>query len=110
MKEVTHSITKPIAVLSENERGYTKEANYVSWNGNDPKLDIREWHPNHERCGKGVTLTYYSASSMTALIAIWTSSSELNQEKLKRTAPRSAVPRASCIRGAQWAPARVAIP
>lgn len=57
MKEVTHSITRPIAVLSENERGYTKEANYVSWNGNDPKLDIREWHPNHERCGKGVTLT-----------------------------------------------------
>ena len=30
----------------------------------------------------------------------------LNQEKLKRTAPRSVVPRAWCIRGAQWAPGR----
>ncbi len=57
MKEITSKITKEIAVLSENDRGYTKEANFVSWNGNNAKLDIREWHPNHERCGKGVTLT-----------------------------------------------------
>ena len=57
MKEITCKITKEIAVLSENDRGYTKEANFVSWNGNNAKLDIREWHPNHERCGKGVTLT-----------------------------------------------------
>ena len=28
-----------------------------SQNGNAAKLDIREWHPNHERCGKGITLT-----------------------------------------------------
>ena len=57
MKQITSEITKEIAVLSENDRGYTKEANLVSWNGNTAKLDIREWHPNHERCGKGVTLT-----------------------------------------------------
>ena len=57
MKQITSEITKEIAVLGENNRGYTKEANFVSWNGNTAKLDIREWHPNHERCGKGVTLT-----------------------------------------------------
>ena len=57
MKQITSEITKEIAVLSENYKGYTKEANFVSWNGNTAKLDIREWHPNHERCGKGVTLT-----------------------------------------------------
>ena len=57
MKQITSEITKEIAVLGENNRGYTKEANFVSWNGNTDKLDIREWHPNHERCGKGVTLT-----------------------------------------------------
>lgn len=54
---ITCTITKPIAVLSENDKGYTKEANLVSWNGRDAKLDIREWYPNHEKCGKGVTLT-----------------------------------------------------
>ncbi len=57
MKQITSEITKEIAVLGENDRGYTKEANFVSWNGNTANLDIREWHPNHERCGKGVTLT-----------------------------------------------------
>ena len=47
MKEITSTITKPLAVLGENGKGYTKEANFISWNGNDAKLDIREWHPNH---------------------------------------------------------------
>lgn len=55
-KEITCEITKEISVLGENEKGYTKELNLVSWNGATPKVDIREWHPDHERCGKGITL------------------------------------------------------
>lgn len=55
--EVTFNITKHIAVLSENAKGFTKEINFVSWNGGDSKLDIRDWFPDHSRCGKGVTLT-----------------------------------------------------
>ena len=55
--EITCNVTKALAVLGENAKGYTEEANFVSWNGGDAKLDIREWHPDHERCGKGVTLT-----------------------------------------------------
>ncbi|MBR3142086.1 MAG: hypothetical protein IKF09_02930 [Clostridiales bacterium] len=47
----------PIAVLSRNERGYTKEINLVSWNGSDPKYDIRNWHPDRQKCGKGIALT-----------------------------------------------------
>lgn len=57
MNDITNTITKPLTVLSENVSGYTKEVNFVSWNGNDAKLDIRIWYPDHERCGKGVTLT-----------------------------------------------------
>ena len=56
-KGITCEIVRPIAVLSENERGYTKEINLVSWNGADPKYDIRNWHPGRERSGKGITLT-----------------------------------------------------
>ena len=44
-------------MLSENEKGYTREINLVSWNGAEPKYDIRNWHPNREKCGKGITLT-----------------------------------------------------
>ena len=48
-KDITCRITKEVAVLSENDRGYIKEANFVSWNGGNAKLDIREWHPGRER-------------------------------------------------------------
>ena len=56
-KGITCEIVRPIAVLSENERGYTKEINLVSWNGADPKYDIRNWHPGRVRSGKGIALT-----------------------------------------------------
>ena len=56
-KNITFRMEKPIAVLSRNERGYTKEINLVSWNGADPKYDIRNWHPDRQKCGKGITLT-----------------------------------------------------
>ena len=57
MNVITSTITKPLAVLSENGSGYTKEVNFVSWNGNEAKLDIRVWYPDHERCCRGITLT-----------------------------------------------------
>lgn len=55
--DIRCEITREIAVLSCNDRGYTKEINMVRWNGAEPKFDIRNWHPDHERCGKGITLT-----------------------------------------------------
>lgn len=54
---ITCEIVESIAVLSENEKGYTKEINLVSWNGAEPKFDIRNWHPGREKSGKGITLT-----------------------------------------------------
>ena len=63
-KGITCEIVRPIAVLSENERGYTREVNLVSWNGADPKYDIRNWHPGREKCGKGITLTEEEARAL----------------------------------------------
>lgn len=34
-----------------------EEINRISWNGAAPKYDIRDWTPDHEKMGKGVTLT-----------------------------------------------------
>lgn len=56
MADIKYEITEELAVLSESARGWTKEINMVSWNDRDPKFDIREWAPEHERMGKGVTL------------------------------------------------------
>jgi len=63
-KNITFRMEKPIAVLSRNERGYTKEINIVSWNGADPKYDIRSWHPDRQKCGKGITLTREEATAL----------------------------------------------
>ncbi len=57
MADIKFEIKKEIAVLSENAKGWHKELNFVSWNGAAPKYDIREWSPDHERMGKGVTLS-----------------------------------------------------
>lgn len=57
MAELKYEITEHIAVLSESAKGWTKELNLISWNGREPKYDIREWDPKHEKMGKGVTLS-----------------------------------------------------
>jgi hypothetical protein len=55
--EIKFEITEQIAVLSESPKGWTKELNLISWNGREPKYDIRDWAHNHEKMGKGVTLS-----------------------------------------------------
>lgn len=51
-----YEIVQNIAILSTDKSGWTKELNFVSYNGAPPKYDIRSWDPNHEKMGKGVTL------------------------------------------------------
>ena len=46
-----------MGVLSTGTKGWTKELNLISWNGREPKYDIRDWAPEHEKMGKGVTLS-----------------------------------------------------
>jgi len=57
MAEIKFEIKETIGVLSESAKGWSKELNLVSWNDKDPKFDLREWDPSHEKMGKGVTLS-----------------------------------------------------
>ena len=57
MAEFTFEIVEELLVLSENDKGWTKELNRVSLNGAEPKFDIRTWSPDHTKMGKGITLT-----------------------------------------------------
>ena len=57
MADIKYEITKKIGVLSESTRGWTKELNLVSWNDREAKYDLRDWAPEHEKMGKGVTLS-----------------------------------------------------
>lgn len=68
MANISYEIKKSIGILAENEKGYTKELNLISWNGSNAKLDIREWHPQHERCGKGITLTEQEGQKLMKIL------------------------------------------
>jgi hypothetical protein len=57
MAELKFEIEESLLVLSENDKGWTKELNRVSWNGASAKYDIRQWSPDHTKMGKGITLT-----------------------------------------------------
>lgn len=57
MAEIKFEIVKRIGVLSEGNNGWKKELNLVSWNDRAPKYDIRDWDENHEKMGKGITLS-----------------------------------------------------
>lgn len=50
-------IYKHIGNLSNENNGWTKELNYVSWDNREPVYDIRTWSQDHTNYGKGVTLT-----------------------------------------------------
>lgn len=57
MAEIKFDIIRKEGVISESKKGWSKELNYISWNDHDPKYDIRDWDPNHQKMGKGITLT-----------------------------------------------------
>ena len=67
-KEIKYEITKEIGVLSETAKGWRKELNMVSWNDAEPKYDLRDWAPEHEKMGKGVTMTEEEFQKLKELI------------------------------------------
>ena len=68
MPDITFDIVKAYGVLSEMKGGWRKELNLVSWNGRNPKLDIRDWSPEHDKMGKGVTFTREEAEKLAEML------------------------------------------
>lgn len=66
--DFSYEITDSYGVLSESSTGWRKELNRVSWNGNSPKFDIREWSPDHGRMRRGVTFTEEEALELKDLL------------------------------------------
>ena len=79
-------------MLSESAKGWRKELNLISWNGREPKYDIRDWAPEREKMGKGVTL---SKEELESLMNSNTSASSgiFNQEnRLRKFTTRAILP------------------
>lgn len=64
MADIKYEIKQQIGILSQSPKGWNKELNLISWNGKSAKYDLRDWAPEHEKMGKGVTL---SAEDLRAL-------------------------------------------
>jgi hypothetical protein len=68
MADIAFDIVKHFGIISEEKGGWKKELNLVSWNGRNPKFDLRDWAPGREKMGKGVTLTKDEAEKLVELL------------------------------------------
>ena len=71
MADITYEIVMQIGVLSQSRSGWTKEVNLISWNGNVPKYDIRDWSADHSQLGRGVTLSREELLALRDLLNQW---------------------------------------
>lgn len=75
MANISIDIKKHLGAITSTIRGrrdgdaWQKEVNIVSWNNALPKIDIRDWDEEHQRCGKGITLTEDEAKEVVAILS-----------------------------------------
>ena len=63
-------IIRKIGVLSQDGE-FSREVNVVSWNGRQPKLDVRTWQTREDGARtplKGITLTDFEAATLLELL------------------------------------------
>lgn len=68
MSDLKFEITEKIGVLSTSSKGWSKELNLVSWNDRPARYDIREWAPDGQSMGKGVTLSKEEVIALRELL------------------------------------------
>ncbi len=68
-KDIDFTIVDEIGIISTSPKGWNKELNLISWNGREPKYDIRDWAPEHEKMGKGITLKEEEAKTLRDLLS-----------------------------------------
>ena len=69
MAELKSEVVKEIGILSTSKSNWNREVNIIRWNDGKPKLDIRDWAPEHERAGKGITMTAEEVAVLKELLA-----------------------------------------
>ena len=68
MADIKYEIKESLGELTESSKGWKKELNLISWNDKEAKYDIRDWSPEHEKMGKGVTLSKEELIKLKALL------------------------------------------
>ena len=69
MADITYEVKKVIGVISEGKSS-KRELRLISWNGREPKYDIRDYWTDkdgNEKMGKGITLTAEELAKLVEL-------------------------------------------
>lgn len=66
--DFSYTIEQNLGVIATQKSGWTLELNLVSWGGRPAKYDLRPWSPDHEKMGKGLTLTKEELDSLKSLL------------------------------------------
>lgn len=67
-EEFTFEIVRSVGIVGESGKGWRTEVNLVSWNGREPKIDVRAWSPDHQKMGKGVGFTREEAAKLSEIL------------------------------------------
>lgn len=67
-KDFEFDIVEHIGVLAEKTKGWKREVNLISWGGAEPKIDIRDWSPDHTKMGKGISLSRDEIEKLKELV------------------------------------------
>lgn len=67
-REITFKIHSHIGKLGFTNSGWIKEVNIVSWNQAKPRLDIRDWSPDHNKMGRGIGLSGEETENLMAIM------------------------------------------
>lgn len=68
---INYEVIEECGTVAERSGGYELKLRYISWNGKDPRYDLRPWKVDDEGkevCGKGITLTGEELESLGNLI------------------------------------------
>ena len=68
MPEIKYEVVDKIGIVSEGNNGWNKELNLISWNEREPVYDIRTWSPDHEKMGKGITISIEEAKALRDML------------------------------------------
>lgn len=66
--DFSYTIEQNLGTVATQKSGWTLELNLISWGGRPAKYDLRPWSPDHEKMGKGVTLTKEELDALKTLL------------------------------------------
>lgn len=66
--DIEYKVVDKVGVIANYSTGWNKELNIISWNGGNPKFDIRDWDQEHEHMSRGVTLHEKEAARLMELL------------------------------------------